>query len=214
MVLCACGTIELPPGDPENGGLFLPDQFQGLVVVDSLAGKAREITVSDHGDLYVKTQNSTQGNIVGLRDNTGDGKADAIEYFADTDDKRKRSLQAGVEIYNGYLYFSTTLVVYRMKLIPGSLIPEGEMEVIVRDDHEHGAMSISPSLFPLITKEIFMFLLEHPVMHAKTLNVLREHLDRILAHSYQIMVGFGNLTLKRPTRPRQMERCMPPGFEV
>lgn len=133
-----CGTRDLPPGDPGNGGLILPDYFQALVVVDSIEGRAREITVSDQGDLYVKTKRSGKGNVVGLRDLDGDGKADVVEHFAKLKATSRGGLRAGVEIYNGYLYFSTELAVYRMKLSSGTLVPEGEIQVVVQDDHEHG----------------------------------------------------------------------------
>lgn len=133
-----CGTRDIPPGDPGNGGLILPDYFQALVVVDSIEGRAREITVSDQGDLYVKTKRSGKGNVVGLRDLDGDGKADVVEHFAKLKATSRGGLRAGVEIYNGYLYFSTELAVYRMKLSPGTLVPQGEIQVVVQDDHEHG----------------------------------------------------------------------------
>jgi glucose/arabinose dehydrogenase/mono/diheme cytochrome c family protein len=137
--LYSCNGNELPSADADNGGLILPGGFQALVVVDSIIGNAREITVSSDGDLYVKTQRPIEGNVAAVRDHNGDGKADSVTYFAQVENEIISSLQAGVEIYKGYLYFSTALTVYRMKLKPGSLIPEGEMEVIVRDDHAHGS---------------------------------------------------------------------------
>ncbi|GJM30558.1 MAG: hypothetical protein DHS20C17_31930 [Cyclobacteriaceae bacterium] len=134
----------MPPGDPDNGGLILPDQFESLVVVDSVVGKAREITISDQGDIYVKTQfykngaPSVDGQIVGIRDKNGDGKGDVIQYFGDDGSKKNLSLPTGVEIYKGYLYFSTGSSIYRMKLMPGNLISEADVELIFRDDHAHG----------------------------------------------------------------------------
>ena len=74
-----CETRDLPVGDRENQDLFLPNGFQASVVVESIDGYAREITVSDQGDLYVKTKSSGKGNVVGLRDTDGDGKADGGE---------------------------------------------------------------------------------------------------------------------------------------
>src|ERR1700744_1468816 len=44
--------------DPDNGGLFLPNGFKALVVVDSLKGQARHIAVNSNGDIYVKARNS------------------------------------------------------------------------------------------------------------------------------------------------------------
>ena len=136
--LGSCIGSSLPPADPDNGGLVLPEGFQALAVVDSISGTAREITVSDDGDIYVKTRRSTLGNVAAVRDHDGDGKADTVQYFSKIENQRRSSLQAGVEIYQGYLYFSTDLKVYRQKLSPGTLVPEGELELIVNDDHEHG----------------------------------------------------------------------------
>ncbi len=128
---------ELPAGDPDNGKLFLPDQFEAVVVVDSLKGRARHIAVNDNGDIYVKSRFSKpDGRNVALRDTTNDGKADIIETFGQYE--KERSYGTAMRIYNGYLYFSSELVVYRQKLTPGKLVPEGELEQIVIDDHEHG----------------------------------------------------------------------------
>ncbi|GJM29657.1 MAG: hypothetical protein DHS20C17_22920 [Cyclobacteriaceae bacterium] len=134
----ACNNNLLPPADPDNAGLFLPVGFEALVVVDSIEGKAREIIVSDEGDIYAKTHRADRGNIAAIRDRDGNGRADQVEYFAQLENQKKRSLQAGVEIYKGYLYFSTDLIVYRVKLEPGTLVPDGDLEVIVEDDHQHG----------------------------------------------------------------------------
>src|SRR5678816_3296197 len=43
----------LPLGDPGNGGLFLPANFEALVVADSV-GPARHLAVNNNGDIYVK----------------------------------------------------------------------------------------------------------------------------------------------------------------
>ena len=59
---------ELPKGDPGNGGLFLPGNFEAVVVVDSL-GPARHIAVNENGDIYVKLSHSKRGHgNVALRD--------------------------------------------------------------------------------------------------------------------------------------------------
>lgn len=130
--------IELPAGDPDNGGLFLPANFEAVVVVDSLVGRARHIAVSDNGDIYVKSRFSdTTGRNVALRDTNHDGKADVIEKFSVY--KKERSYGTAMRIHNGYLYFSSELTIYRYKLTPGKLLPEGEMEVILTDDHPHGS---------------------------------------------------------------------------
>ena len=127
----------LPPGDPDNGKLTLPDHFQAVVVVDSLKGRARHLAVNDNGDIYVKSRFSEkEGRNVALRDTNNDGKADVIETFSQYD--RERSYGTAMRVHNGYLYFSSELIVYRQKLTPGKLVPEGEVEEIVVDDHPHG----------------------------------------------------------------------------
>lgn len=122
--------------DPNNNGLILPEGFGALVVADSI-GKSRHLAVNDNGDIYVKLRYAKgTGSNVALRDTTGDGKADIITYFGDYKDKG--SLANGMRIHKGYLYYSAARVVYRNKLVPGQLVPDTPMEVVLTDDHEHG----------------------------------------------------------------------------
>ncbi|WP_420603993.1 PQQ-dependent sugar dehydrogenase [Flagellimonas sp.] len=122
-----------------NGGLFLPDGFEAVVVVDSTEGKVRHMAVSEDGYLYAKLRNSSsKGSITAMEDANGDGWADRIESFGSYRTSQKWSYSTAMRIYNGYLYFSSELVVYRYKLKPGTLIPEGEMEIVFTDDHPHG----------------------------------------------------------------------------
>ena len=126
----------LPRGDADNGGLFLPDGFEALVVVDSI-GRARHLAVSESGDIYVKLRvPDKQGKgIVGITDTYNDGKADKVEYFGDYSDTGNYG--TGMRIYRGYLYFSTAGEVYRYKMDPGNLLPIGEPELILRDDYKN-----------------------------------------------------------------------------
>ncbi len=136
--LMQCNTgIDLPKGDPGNGGLFLPSGFEAVVVVDSI-GPARHIAVNDNGDIYIKLRYSKkgEGGNVALRDINNDGKADSIIRFGNYDNEG--SLSNCMRIHNGYLYFASELVIYRNKLTPGKLIPESKMEVVLTDDHKHG----------------------------------------------------------------------------
>jgi len=130
--------IKLPPGDPGNGGLFLPENFKALVVADS-TGRARHIAVNDNGDIYVKlTFNDAlhgAGGTVGLRDTNQDGKADTIAYFGEYKDEG--SLAVGVTIHDGFLYTSTVRNVLRNKLTPGKLVPESKTDVVLTDDDEN-----------------------------------------------------------------------------
>jgi glucose/arabinose dehydrogenase/cytochrome c553 len=130
----------LPPADPDNGGLFLPGGFRAVVVVDSLKGQARHIAVNTNGDIYVKARNHVRndgyGNIA-LRDTNNDGKADIIKPFGKYEG---RSYGTAMRIHNGYLYYSSELIVYRNKLTPGQLVPDSKMDTIVIDNppyHEH-----------------------------------------------------------------------------
>src|SRR5437867_3273210 len=117
-----CNTkTELPKGDPDNGGLFLPGNFEAVVVADSI-GPARHLAVNDNGDIYVKLSYSKkgEGGNVALRDINNDGKADSIVHFGDY--PNEGSLSNCMRIHDGYLYFGSELVIYRNKLTPGKLI--------------------------------------------------------------------------------------------
>ena len=129
---------ELPLADPDNGGLFLPKNFEALVVVDSI-GRARHIAVNDNGDIYAKLTFNTamngSGGTVGLRDTNHDGKADTIAYFGDYVDEGGSAV--GVTIHNGFLYTSTVRNVLRNKLTPGKLVPQSKTEVVLTDDDKN-----------------------------------------------------------------------------
>lgn len=121
----------------KNAGLFLPDGFEASVVVDSLPGRARHIAVNDNGDIYVKARFANRdASVIALRDTNKDGRADIIKTFGGL--AKERAYGTGMRIYNGYLYFSSELIVYRYKLTPGKLVPESEQEVVLTDDHAHG----------------------------------------------------------------------------
>ncbi|MEJ7740106.1 MAG: c-type cytochrome [Chitinophagaceae bacterium] len=130
-------NTDAPVVSQNNGELFLPDGFQAVIVVDSLPGRARHLAVHHNGDVYVKLRfpDSVGGNVA-LRDTNGDGKSDIIEKFADYEDKG--SYGTAMRIYNGYLYFSSELNVYRQRITEGSLVPQDKPELIVADDHPHG----------------------------------------------------------------------------
>ena len=132
--LISCKSEEaapIPNADIDNGGLFLPDGFGALVVADSV-GPTRHIAVNTNGDIYAKLRiiDGDSGNVA-LRDTNGDGKTDIIQRFGDY--PNDGSFATEMRIHKGYLYFSSELVVYRQKLTPAKLIPEGKPEVIVID---------------------------------------------------------------------------------
>lgn len=117
--------------DADNGGLFLPEGFGALVVTDSV-GPSRHLAVNENGDIYVKlgVYDGNLGNVA-LRDTNGDGKADIQERFNDY--PNDGGFGTEMRIHKGYLYFSSEQVIYRQKLTPSKLIPEGKYEVILRD---------------------------------------------------------------------------------
>ena len=130
--------------DLDNGGLILPDGFGALVVVDSV-GSSRHIAVNGNGDIYAKLRvvEGDKGNVA-IRDTDGDGRADIVQRFGDY--PNDGSFATEMRIHNGYLYFSSELVIYRQKLEPGKLIPGGKPEVIVIDQYPirwHNAKSLA-----------------------------------------------------------------------
>lgn len=134
------GTTALPPGDPDNGGLYLPDGFDAVVVADSI-GRARHLAVNKNGDIYVKLEYNDamngRGGSVAIRDTNGDGKADSIVYFGDYTDVGSSAV--GMTIHNGYLYTSTVNQVLRNKLKPGELVPTSKTVVMLTDSSDNVA---------------------------------------------------------------------------
>ncbi len=125
--------------DPDNAGLTLPEGFKAVLVTDT-TGRARHIAVNENGDIYINLRRNTgSGGLVALRDDDGDGVADVKEYFGD--------LQGtGIEIHNGYLYFSSDTSVHRYKL-DGGLVPSGEPETIVSGFINQRQHAVKPFAF-------------------------------------------------------------------
>lgn len=149
FLAASCNTPpSLPDGDPDNGGLFLPDGFEAVVVIDSV-GRSRHLTVDDKGDIYMKLRvpNEAGQGLVALRDTDNDGKADTVVYFGDYPDTGNYG--TGMRIYNGYLYFSTAGEVYRMKMDMDNLVPDGEAELIVKDDYKNATYGYEHIAKPL-----------------------------------------------------------------
>jgi glucose/arabinose dehydrogenase len=138
VLLAACKPEQnLPPADPDNGGLVLPKGFSATVVVDSLQGAARHIAVNQNGDIYVKLRFvQEEGGNAALRDTDGDGKADSIRHFATYENEGNYG--TAMRIHQDYLYYSTEMKVYRQKLDDSQLVPESEIELVLLDDHAHG----------------------------------------------------------------------------
>ena len=143
--------IPLPPGDPGNGGLFLPEGFEAVVVVDSL-GSARHLAVNKNGDIYIKMRFANEeGENIALRDTNNDGKADIVKRFGVFD--KDGSYATGMRIYNDYLYYSTAHKVIRQKLTPGKLVPESQPEVMLTDDYRNSEYGYSHIAKPIAFDE-------------------------------------------------------------
>ena len=124
--------FDQPACDPGDGGLALPDGFCALVVADGLSG-ARHVDVAANGDIYVRSRGArgrgavnTSGGLFALRDADGDGRAEVVEQFGD-------NYGTGLELRDGYLYFSTSTEVFRYALAPDRLVPAGPPELMVSE---------------------------------------------------------------------------------
>lgn len=139
LLLSGCSEIKNKPvnlqSDPENAGITLPEGFEAFVVADNL-GRARHIAVNDNGDVYVMLQRYKDDyGMVALRDTTGNGRADIIQYFGNY-------TGTGIGVHNGYLYFSSDTAVMRYRLDGDNLLPQGEPETIAMGfipERQHGA---------------------------------------------------------------------------
>jgi len=142
-----CGPPALPPGSPDNGGLALPDGFEAVVLHDGV-GRARHLAVTEDGVVYVKLRVPNPKGLVALRDTSGDGRADDVEVFGDYSDTGDYG--TAMRIHDGYLYFSTAGEVYRQRIMPGRLVPTGDVQLILthnykasRQSYEHIAKPVS-----------------------------------------------------------------------
>jgi glucose/arabinose dehydrogenase/mono/diheme cytochrome c family protein len=111
--------------DKNNGGITLPENFGAMIVVDTL-GSGRHIVVNDNGDIYVHLRrlNHLGKGIVALRDANRDGRADHIAGYSEV-------TGTGIELHNGYLYFSSRTQVFRAKINKGELLPSGPVDTLL-----------------------------------------------------------------------------------
>jgi glucose/arabinose dehydrogenase len=128
-----CGPPALPPGSPDNGGLALPDGFEAVVMHDGV-GRARHLAVSEDGFVYVKLRVPNPKGLVALRDTSGDGRADDVEVFGDYNDTGDYG--TAMRIHDGYLYFSTAGEVYRQRIVPGRLVPNSDVQLILTHNYK------------------------------------------------------------------------------
>jgi len=141
IVLSGCSKPApqgMPVADPDNGGLTMPAGFAAFKVVNEL-GPARHIDVSENGDIYVALNNMSKGSgAVALRDTTGDGRADIISYFGSVSG-------TGIMLHKGFLYFGADTAIVRYPMIPGSLVPDENYQLVAYgfpNEHQHEAKPI------------------------------------------------------------------------
>ncbi len=119
-------AAELPPE------IRLPPGFRATVFHPGL-GRVRHIAVRANGDVYVARpfqlevrmfgQEAAYGALIALRDTDGDGVADLVEPFGPTD------VTTEVAIRGDYLYFSSDVTVYRLRL-GDALVPTSVPEPV------------------------------------------------------------------------------------
>ncbi len=130
----ASDSIQHKKLKPDDVGLKLPEGFHAVKFAEGL-GEARHITVTKHGDVYVKLSSLKNGKgIYYLHDSNGDGKADVKTGFGNY-------TGTGIGIKDGYLYASSDTKVYRYKLdANGKVINPDKPELIITgllNRHEH-----------------------------------------------------------------------------
>ena len=121
--------------------LTLPTGFSATVFAEGL-GKARHISITPTGYVYVKLASSKNGNtIVRLKDKNGDGISDEEADFGSFKG-------TGIKVQNGWLYASSDQEVYRFKLnSDGTVMNPAQPEKIItglisRGEHEAKAFTL------------------------------------------------------------------------
>jgi len=94
--------------DPDNAGLLLPKGFGALKVAE-VGGKARHLSVTPEGYIYVRLAKPLNGKGTLILKESGTGKAELTGGFGDYGG-------TGISIKNGYLYTSSNTEVFRYRL--------------------------------------------------------------------------------------------------
>jgi glucose/arabinose dehydrogenase len=133
-------TVQRTPPKPDVS-LTMPAGFTATVFATDL-GKARHISVTPSGYVYVKLASSKKGNtIVRLKDKNGDGVADEEIDFG-------TFKGTGIKVKNGWLYASSDVDVYRFKLNNDGTVTSGAQPekiitgLISRGEHEAKAFTL------------------------------------------------------------------------
>jgi glucose/arabinose dehydrogenase len=99
--------------------ITVPAGFTATVLQEGL-GTGRHLVVAPNGDVYL----ASRKGLVAMRDTNGDGTLDKTEPFGDVKGTE-------VRLYEGWLYVSDDVGVYRYPLKKGELAPAGAKEIVV-----------------------------------------------------------------------------------
>lgn len=120
----SASALECSGKDP---AITVPDGFCAQVFADGL-GRPRHLVVASNGDVFTVTRGGRRGRggeVIGLRDSDGDGRADRTERFGERGG-------TGIGLFDGYLYVAPQDGVVRYPLSEGRLRPTGAAERIVQ----------------------------------------------------------------------------------
>ena len=124
--------------------LTIPHGFTANVFASGL-GKARHITVTPSGYIYIKLASAKNGNtIVRLKDQNGDGVADEEMDFGSFKG-------TGIKVKSGWLYASSDEEIYRFKLDSDGVVSNPDQPekivtgLIARGEHEAKAFTLDNS---------------------------------------------------------------------
>ena len=142
--LLAVGAVAFAQPEPscpaDNGGITLPPGFCATIFADNL-GHVRHMVVAPNGVLYVNTWSGRYyrndappdgGFLVALKDSKGDGRADVIERFGDSE-RQGATGGTGIAFYKGAIYAEQNDKILRYALPPDSAVPTQAPAVVVSD---------------------------------------------------------------------------------
>lgn len=138
-LLCAMPSVSKAASCPgDNAGISLPEGFCASVFADGI-GHTRQMAVAADGTLYVNTWSGRYykndkvpdgGFLVALKDKDGDGKAETIERFGETE-KDGGHGGTGLALYKDAVYAESNDRIVRYPLAKGELAPKGKGETVV-----------------------------------------------------------------------------------
>lgn len=122
----------------DSGGISLPEGFCATIFADGIV-HARQMAVAADGTLYVNTWSGRYykndkvpegGFLVALKDNDGDGTAEMVERFGETEAEGGHG-GTGLALHQDAVYAESNDRIMRYKLAKGEVAPKAKGEVIV-----------------------------------------------------------------------------------